>query len=390
MFRISQFHALLKGIPRQSFDQIVREHQGDRYTKRFSCWDQLVAMVFAQCAGADSLRAVEAGFNPHRRHHYHLGTSLLRRSTLAEANARRDPAIFAALARVLMRQVSRRVRRESAQLLYLLDSTSLTLKGPGFDDWAASHATRHTQGLKVHVLYQADTQAPEHVQITAPNVNDVVHGRSLPIQPGATYVFDKGYYDYTWWHQIDQQQARFVSRFKRDAGLVALTSRPIPREHADTILSDEHVRFRHRHPRGGHTNPYTHPLRRITVARPDHPTPLTLATNDLDRPAAEVADLYKARWQIELFFKWIKQHLSLRRFLGRSERAVRTQILTALITYLLLALYKAAHKLKGSLWMILSGLRVALFQRPLADRTLEYRRRWRSTALARVQGDFFV
>jgi putative transposase len=390
MFRISQFHALLKGVPRQQFDRIVREHQADRYTKRFGSWDQLVAMVFAQCMGADSLRALEAGFNPHRAHHYHLRTSLLRRSTLAEANARRDPAIFEALARVLMGQASRRLRRESEQLLYLLDSTSLTLKGPGFDAWTAANATRRTQGLKVHVLYQSHTQTPAHVQITAPNVNDLMHGRSLDIQSGATYVFDKGYCDYAWWHQLNQRGARFVTRFKHDAGLLAEASCPVPPEQAHTIVADERVRFRYRHPGGQRRNPYTQPLRRITVARPHHPTPLVLATNDLDSPAADIAELYKDRWQIELFFKWVKQHLKLRRFLGRTQRAVRTQILTALITYLLLALYKARNKLKDSLWMILSGLRVALFQRPLVDRACEYRRRCRASAIAKIQGDFFL
>lgn len=389
MFRISQLHQLMKGLSRGSVDRVVQRHGADKYSKGFGTWDQLVAMVYAQCVDATSLRTLEAGFNQHASHHYHLGTRALRRSTLADANARRDPAVFAHLARELMGQVHRRLRRECEPLLYLLDSTSVTLRGPGLDAWTAATATRHTQGLKVHVLYAAQEQAPHQVDITPPNVNDIEHGRTVAIEAGATYVFDKGYYDYNWWHRIDQAGARFVTRFKRNAGLRVLQENDLPAD-APAVLADEVVRFKHSHPSGGRINHYRHPLRRITIHRPDHERALVLATNDLESPAIEIAERYRDRWQVELFFKWIKQHLRLRRFLGRTQNAVHTQIFTALITYLLLALYKQATRFKGSLWMLLSTIRVSLFQRPALEATLARRRRHRRDELARCQVELFA
>jgi len=389
MFRISQFGAVLQGVPRGRFETIVQTHDGDRHIKRFSSWDHLVALVYAQLSGMDSLRTVEASFNQHRLHHYHLGTDCVRRTTLADANTQRDPVIFAELAKVLMAQVSRSLRREGQELLYLLDSTSITLKGNGFDVWTASHATSHTQGLKLHVLYGAHEHAPLQVDISAPNVNDVSHGTTLPLQAQARYVFDKGYCDYSWWHRIDQAGALFVTRFKRNAAVTVVEARAIQAQAAEGILRDEVVRFRHRHPGGQRINTYDKPLRRIEVRRPGK-TSLILATNDLLSPAHAIADYYKARWQIELFFKWIKQHLKLKRFLGRSERAVRTQILTALIAYLLVALYKAVRAMKEDLWTILCMLRSALFQRPATERQIERRRKRQRDCLTHVQAGLFA
>lgn len=389
MFRISHLRGLMKGLPRGTVDRLVHAHGSDKHTKGFGTRQQLTAMIYAQCTGATSLRTLEAGFNQHPGHHYHLGMRCLRRSTLADANRTREPVVFAELARVLMGQVHRRLRRQCTEVLYLLDSTSLTLKGQGFDDWTAGNATRNTQGLKVHVLYAAQAHAPVQVDITAPNVNDLHHGRTLAIERGATYVFDKGYYDFNWWHRIDQAGAIFVSRLKVNAGLRVVQSQPVPAD-TGTVLADEVVRFKHRNPSGGRINHYyDQPLRRVIVRRPDG-QPMALVTNDLTSPAKAIADRYRDRWQVELFFKWIKQHLRLTRFLGRSANAVRTQILTALITYLLLALYKQAHGYTGSLWMLLATLRVSLFQRPTTDAHLQRRRRRDLDELSRRQGALFL
>jgi IS4 transposase len=380
----------MKSMPWGCFDRIVQAHDGNRYAKNFSCRDQLVAMVYAQLVGADSLRTIEAGFNYHAAHHYHLGSRALRRSTLADANTRRDPAIFEHLVKAMMPLVSRQLRRDTAELLYLLDSTSITLKGKGFDDWTMANQTRFTQGLKVHVLYAASEQVPCQVEVTAPNVNDVEEGRKLPIQAGATYVFDKGYCDFNWWRDIDRSAARFVTRFKSNVALDVVQKRPIEEASARVILGDEVVRFRNRFPGGKRRNDYEKPLRRITVARSDKETPLVLATNDLTSSAETIAQLYKDRWQIELFFKWIKQHLKLKKWLGRSEKAVRIQILTALIAYLLVALYKAAHGLKDSLWIILATLRAGLFQRTDTERDIGRRRTCERKELARRQVGLFA
>jgi putative transposase len=390
MFRISRLHEIMKGLPRGSFDRLVQAHQADKHAKGFGCWDQLVTLVYAQLSGASSLRVLEAGFNSQGTHHYHLGTGPVRRSTLADALARRQTAVFAEAARLLMSQAGRHLRREGRELLYALDSTSITLKGPGFDTWTRANRTCHTQGIKLHVLYENDAQIPVQHRITAPNVNDIDEGTRLSIEPGAVYVFDKGYCDYNWWGRIEAQQALFVTRFKRNAALAVESTRPIAAGDAEVILNDEIVRFANKHPRGGRKNHYQKPLRRVTVARPEHDRPLVLATNDLDSPARVIAKRYQDRWQIELFFKWIKQHLRIKTFLGRSENAVRIQILTALITYLLLALYRKTAHFTGSLWTLLSQVRATLFQRPAIEAE-QYRRRQEALAeFATRQGGLFA
>ena len=387
MYTISRFQTVVNFLPRTAFEQAVETHQGDKYRKGFRCWDQLLVMLYAQLSGAGSLRTVTAGFNAQTSHHYHLRTGRVHRSTLADANSSATPEIFADTARALMAVVHPKVRQQSKELLYLLDSTSITLKGPGFDDWTQDSRTRNTQGIKLHVLYAPAQKAPCHASFSAANVNDVEHARRLALQSEARYVFDKAYCDYSWWHSINQTKARFVTRFKSNAALDVERSRPIPSAAQESILADEVVRFRHRHNRARHTNPYEASLRRISVARDDK-APLVLATNDLKSSATKIAEQYRQRWGIELFFKWIKQHLGIKRFLGRNENAVRIQILTALIAYLLLVLYRKLHAGEHSLWACLNLLRTSLFQRPEVEayrQATQERQRRQRDALARQQ-----
>jgi IS4 transposase len=380
----------MKGVPRGVFDTAVEEAGSDRYSKVLGSWGQLTAMVFGHLSGASSLRMIEASYNSQAHHHYHLGTRDIRRSTLADANGKRSCAPFEAVVHALMAQVPRALRRDSQQMLYLLDSTSITLKGRGFDAWTAAHRTCHTQGLKLHLLYDLHAQAPIDQRFSPANVNDVSEGAKLAIEKGATYVFDKGYCDYNWWADIGAQGAAFVTRFKANAALKVERSRPVPAKDTDLILADEVVRFSHTHPGAKRRNRYRKPLRRITVARPDKDTPLVLATNDMRTRAATLAGHYKDRWAIELFFKWIKQHLKIRQLFGRSENAVKIQVLCALIAYLLLALYRQRHRLKASLWGLLGELRVTLFQRPVSEVAAHRRRRLQRDELKRLQATLFA
>jgi IS4 transposase len=273
--------------------------------------------------------------------------------------------------------------------MYLLDSTSVTLKGREFDRWTANSKTRHTQGIKLHVLMESLSKAPAWHGFSSPNVNDVELARDVPLQQGALYVFDKGYCDYNWWHRIDCAGARFVTRFKKNAGLRVVQELDIPAEQRDVVLEDRLVEFRSKYPGGGRKNCYNKPLRCVTIARPDKPTPLVLATNDLVASAAEIAQRYKERWAIELFFKWIKQHLKIKSFLGRTENAVRIQILTALISYLLVALYKQRHGLPQTLWDCLCLVRATLFQRVQTEASRYRRRREEALQLAQIQPALF-
>lgn len=368
MFSISRIQQILQAVPRGGFDRIVKHHQADRYSKGFGCWQHLLAMVYVQLSGATSLRQLEAGFNGQRGHHYHLNAGCMRRSTLADANAKRNPQVFADLLQLLIAQAGRSIRRQREELLYLLDATTVALPANGC---SKGHRSPHgNHGVKLHVLLESHSASIAQASITAANVNDITPARQLPLQAGATYVFDKGYCNYNWWHAIHTTGAVFVTRLKRGAALDYLDER-LPE--GGGILRDSIVAFALRTPRGGHRNSYSSPVRRIEVERPDKDS-MVLVTNDLTSPAEQIAALYKQRWQIELLFKWVKQHLQIRRFVGHNDNAVKIQLLTALIAYMLVLLLKTATGAKDSLWMLLAQLRNSLFQRPQTDQSYWRRR----------------
>jgi len=379
MFSISRIQQVLQAVPRGQFDRIVERHQADRYSKGFGCWQQLLAMVYVQLSGASSLRQVEAGFNGQRGQHYHLNAGCMRRSTLADANARRNPQVFADLLQLLIAQAGRRVRRQREEMLYLLDATTVQLPARGC---SRGHSSPHgNHGVKLHVLLESHSASIARASITPANVNDITPAKQLPLEAGATYVFDKGYCNYNWWHAIHTTQARFVTRLKRDAALRYLDER---QAEGSGILRDSIVAFALRTPRGGHRNSYSDSLRRIEVQRPDAAA-LVLITNDLTSPAEQIAGLYKQRWQIELLFKWVKQHLQIRRFVGHNDNAVRIQLICALIAYMLVLLLKSATGTRQSLWMLLAQLRASLFQRPQTEQSYWRRRRALSQHIAAVQ-----
>ena len=322
------FGSLLKAVPRRRLVEIVKRHKGDKYIKGFSSWDHLVTLVFGQLGGLSSLREVETVWNAQAVHHYHLGSRPIRRSTLSDANRRRPSAIFAEVFAQLSALAAAALPRHGKEVLRLIDATPIPLTS--LHEWADWNG--RTRGLKTHVIYDPDADRPVHLEITAATVNDVVVGRRQPIEPGATYVFDKAYAEYAWWCRLHEAGCCFVTRPKSNVPLYGRVERPISRHDRQTagIESDTVVKLasqqRARLPV---------PLRRIVLRREDGRL-LTILSNDLQRSASEIAALYRKRWQIELLFRWIKQHLKIRTFLGRSENAIRLQILAAMIAYLLL------------------------------------------------------
>jgi len=387
MYRNTRFGELMKGLSRHQFDHIVAQHGGDKYSKGLRCWDVLTAMVYAQMSGARSLRELEAGFNQQSQHHYHLGTRTIKRSTLSDANRKRKVEVFSDTCNILLAQTrSRILKGEVADLLYLIDSTPIPLKGLGFDDWAKAHRNDRTQGLKVHMMIEQHTDLPVHAELSHANVNDIDQGRTMPITAGATYVFDKGYCDYNWWYEIHQKKAYFISRFKKNAGIEIQASRTIPESDQELVLEDSVVQFKNLRPGGKRINHYYGTaLRKIVVHRDDKPTPIILVTNDFSRSAREIAQGYKKRWGIELFFKWLKQNLKIKQFLGRSENAVKIQIYTALIAYLLVYLYRKTQGISQSLKLCLVMLKNSLFQRPETETRVYERHRVRQRELAKIQ-----
>ena len=375
MYTNTRFGELLKVFPKQSFERCVKSHQGNKHSKGFRCWDQMIAMMYAQLSHSRSLRELETGFNAHGVHHYHLGSRPIKRSTLADANTKRSAQLYADFCGRLLGQVHGQLKREVTDLLYLLDSTPICLTGRGYE-WTTGRSQPHIPGLKLHVLYAPKPGVPCQIKITDSNVNDIEFGRELAPESGATYVFDKGYCDYNWWYKLAQSGSYFVTRFKRNAAVRVIKDQPVKSSSQTRIIADELVQFKNKRPGGGRINHYTQPLRRIIVERDGHTHPLIIATNDLDRCALQIADLYKQRWGIELWFKWLKQRLKIKQFLGRSENAVRIQILVALITYLLIYQYRKLSQTKQCAYLWLAELRTTLFER-VDNYYLYYKKRHR-------------
>lgn len=357
----SVFHDLLKRVPWDAFDRLVATHGADWRVRRLSTKDQLIALLYGQLSGAASLREIAGGLESHAVRLYHVGGRPVQRSTLADANARRPSAVFAGLFAEMAGRAQRGLRRAIGEAAYLIDSTGLRLSGLS-TGWARFSAG--VCGAKVHVIYDPDADRPVYAGITAARVNDITVAQTMPIAAGATYVFDLGYYDYAWWARLDAAGCRIVTRFKANTPL-AVTAELVPPE-GGHILSDRIGLLPQRQARR-RKNPFSAPVREVRV-RAETGKVLRILSNDLDAPADQIAALYKRRWAIELFFRWIKQTLKIRHFLGTSENAVRIQVAVALIAYLLLRMAQAAQKLVHSPLAFARLVRANLMHRRRIDR----------------------
>jgi IS4 transposase len=272
--------------------------------------------------------------------------------------------VFSELFTQMLQQAHRGLRRAAGEAVRLIDSTSVRLSNLSAD-WATFSAS--ALGAKVHIVYDPNADRPIYFAVTPSNVNDITAAKAMPIEPGATYVYDLGYYDYGWWARLDAAGCRFVTRLKKNTPFTAVRENRVPKK--GNIVSD---RIGHLPARlaASRRNPLQVPVREIRVII-DTGKMLRIVTNDLDAPAQEIADLYKQRWQIELFFRWVKQTLRIKRFIGVSENAVRIQIAVALIAFLILRMAQAAQKAVHSPLEFARLLRTNLMHRRPIDRLLE-------------------
>lgn len=360
----SVFHAILKHVPWCVFDRLVEKHGADARVRRLTSKSQFVAMLYGQLSGASGLRETVEGLESHAARLYHLGAEPAKRSTLSDANAQRPSALFADLFAEMLKRAHRGLRRKLAGTIYLIDSTSLPLNGLSAD-WARFSAK--ACGAKLHVVYDPDADRPIYAAVTPANVNDITAAQAMPIEAGATYVFDLGYYDYAWWGKLDRAGCRIVTRFKSNTPLHDAKEQPL--EEGATILSDR-IGFLPARQSHSRRNPMRDAVREVRV-KTDEGKILRLLSNDLDASAQEIADLYKRRWAIELFFRWVKQTLRIRRFLGVSQNAVRIQIAVALIAFLLLRLAQTAIESQQSPLAFARLVRANLMHRRAIDRLLE-------------------
>ena len=348
MFEPITLHRILQLLPEQLVRSAVQRHASDRYRKRFRTKAHLLALLVAQLCGASSLRDVELLLRRHRHRLHHAGGVATPRSTLSHANNTRDWRVFAEIAQGLIACQKRGTRRQAGQVMSALDSTPIRVAGRG-SDWARLTRTRHgNQGLKLHLMIDVDEATLQWARTSGMNVNDITMGRDAPLREGYIYLFDKGYCDYNWWHDILEAGAHFVTRLKRDAAYEIIEERACD---GPSILSDQIIRLTNKRPRAGAVNRLAgRPLRLVCIPHPgSKKEPSLIVSSLLDAPAEDVAEAYRRRWRIEVVFKWLKQNLKIRRFMGESKNAILVQLWVAIIAWLLLRQYHRLTTAEGSL-----------------------------------------
>jgi IS4 transposase len=355
------FHGVLKHIPWSTFERLVEEFGADGDPRGLTTKAHLISMLYAQFCGARSLREIETNLRSHASKLYHLGGCTVSKSALSTANASRPVEVFGGLLSALMAQLQRGYRRKIGDCVRLIDSTSVKLSNLS-GNWATF--STGVCGAKAHIVYDPDADQPLYLMVTPANVNDITAAKEMPIEPKATYVFDLGYYDYGWWARLDEADCRIVTRLKANTRFEIVEERPIPA--GSSILSDRTGHLPKRLA-ASRTNPMSGLVREVRIVI-ETGKMLRIFTNDLDASAQEIADLYKRRWAIELFFRWIKQTLKISHFFGTSENAVRIQIAVALIAFLLLRLAHDANKIVKSPLAFARLIQANLMhRRPIAD-----------------------
>ena len=354
------FAQVMDFLPLRDFRACVARYHVPAKGQSFSCLDQFLTLAFAQLTARESLRDIVTCLQAMTPKLYHMGfRSPIRRSTLADANEHRDWRIYADLAQHLITTARPLYATETLGLdldatVYALDATLIDLCLSVFP-WARFRHGR--AAVKLHTVLDLRGAIPTVIHITPGHVHEVKLLDMLVLEPGAIYIMDRGYLDFTRFRHITEAGAFFVTRAKANTQLARVYSRPVVRETG--LRSDQTVRLTG--VRGGKY--YPHHLRRICFKDPERTQPLTFLTNAFDPPALTIAALYKRRWHIELFFKWIKQHLHIKSFYGTSENAVKTQIWTAISVYVLVAIIRKRLRCDLPLYTVLQILSISLFEK---------------------------
>ncbi len=353
------FAQLIEFLPQRIFDRIVMKYEGNKYVKHFTCWNQLLVMMFGQLSNRDSLRDLTSIISAHSNKAYHLGFGKnVTRSNLAKVNERREPRIFEEFAYHMI-DIARRKRIykefEIEGKVFAFDSTTIDLCLSVFW-WAKFRRTK--AGIKMHTLYEIQTDIPTFIHITEAKVHDQRAMDEIPYEQGAYYVFDRGYFDLKRLYHINEIEAYFVIRQRGNLQYEVINEGDTM-HNADGVLSDQIIRL---------TNyltkqKYPAVLRRVIYYAADKNKTFVYLTNNMEIPATQVALLYKYRWRVELFFKWIKQHLKIKSFWGTTETAVRIQIYSAITAYCMVAIVEHDLKLHRSTYEVLRILSASLLDK---------------------------
>jgi len=364
------FSQLLDFVPMHEFRKCVQRYNGNHRTRSFSCWDQFLCMMFAQLTYRESLRDIEACLRSLRGRLYHMGIrGAVSRSTLADANDKRDWRIYADLAQVLIGLARDLYAGEDLGLdlentVYAFDSTTIDLCMTLFP-WAHFKTRQHA--MKIHAMLDLRGKIPTFIRITPARIHDVNIFDEIVPEPGAFYVFDRAYLDFARLYALNMACAFFVTRARKDARFRRIYSHAVDRRTG--LICDQTVELVWFYP----ARSYPTQLRRIKYIDPQSRRRFVFLTNHFQLPALTITQLYRGRWHIELFFKWIKQHLRIKAFYGTSPNAVKTQVWIAICTYVLVAIAKKRLQLPHSLYAILQIFSVTLFEKtPIPQAFLQH------------------
>ena len=357
------FAQLIEFLDNNKFRHLVDKYDGNRYVKHFTCWNQLLAMMFGQLSNRESLRDLIVAFEAHRAKQYHLGLGRkpIAKTTFASANQNRDYRIFEDFAFYMMEQARKKRVTDIFKLkgnVYAFDSTTIPLCLSVF--WWAKFRKKKG-GIKAHVLYDLESQVPAFFHISTASVYDSKAMKEIPYESGSYYVFDRGYNAFKELFKIHQHESFFVVRAKKNLQYKCCKWR---RRLPKNILTDAVIEFTEYNS----YRKYPEKLRLVKFYDEEQGREFAFLTNAFHLIAPEIANLYKNRWQIELFFKWLKQHLKIKKFWGTTENAVRIQISSAIIAYCLVAIVQHDLQLKRSTYEVLQILSISLMDKtPLVD-----------------------
>ena len=361
------FSQLVSFLDRNKFNYIVRKYDGDKYVKHFTCWNQLLALIFGQLSNRESLRDLVVALEAHHSKCYHLGMGRnVSKSSLSRANQDRDYHIFEEYAYFLVREAQQKRKIDIFKLegnVYAFDSTTIDLCLAVFQ-WAKFR--KRKGGVKVHMLYDVETQIPTFFHITEASVHDSKAMTEIPYESGSYYIFDRAYNNFRMLYKIHQIESFFVVRAKKNLQYrVIKWKRRLP----ENVLSDMTIELTGFYPK----QYYPGRIRMVRYWDKDQGREFVFLTNATHISALQVAELYRNRWQVELFFKWLKQHLKIKKFWGTTENAVRIQIYAAICTYCLVATVQNDMKLDRSTYEVLQILSISLTDktnlRELFDKT---------------------
>jgi len=354
------FAQLMDFLPKYEFQKCVEQYQGNYKIKSFSCWDQFFCMAFAQLTYRESLRDIQACLRGNQQKLYHMGfRGKVSRNTLAHANQVRDWHIYADFAQILITRARSLYAQEDfglelEQTVYAFDATTIDLCLSLFP-WAQFR--RRKGAIKLHALLDLRGSIPTLVFVTHGKVHEINLLDELPIEPGAIYIFDRGYLDFARLYKIHQARAFFIIRAKSNFRFRRLYSQPVDK--AKGVQADQIILLHGFYAR----KDYPERLRRIRYFDAEQQRRMVFLTNNFTLPAFTIAELFRHRWKIELFFKWVKQHLRIKAFYGTSENAVKTQIWIAISIYVLVSIVKKELKVPSSLYTMLQVLSVSLFEK---------------------------